>query len=205
MSEDVWPKYYLHERLLRPGGDRSEPWYAMGDVVSKVTYAVTPEGRGTCWPQDAVNGFLASGAWREVTEAEAKAAMLPPVTSASPSLGTTEKTVISGTYTSSDVTLLRQALDGERGDDQKAIAELGLQIVTTLLRKNRDYGGSAHKRPLLMPSLTPRQGLLVRMSDKVHRMILLLEKGSPEVNESLEDTFTDLIGYCMLWLTAKEE
>lgn len=120
-------------------------------------------------------------------------------------LGTTEKTVISGTYAYSDVTLLRQALDGERGDDQKAIADLGLQIVTTLLRKNRDYGGSAHKRPLLMPSLTPRQGLLVRMSDKVHRMISLLEKGSPEVNESLEDTFTDLIGYCMLWLTAKEE
>lgn len=103
---------------------------------------------------------------------------------------------------SSQVTLLRQALDGERGEDQKQIATLGLKLITTLLRKNMDYGGSAHKRPVLIPSLTPRQALLVRMSDKIHRLVNLMEKGSPEVSESIEDTMLDLPGYCILWLTA---
>jgi hypothetical protein len=112
---------------------------------------------------------------------------------------------VSETHDASDVTLLRQALDGERGEDQKRIAEKGLQIVTTLLRKNRDYGGSAHKRPLLLPSLTAKQAVLVRLSDKLQRLTTLLEKGSPEVAESLEDTFSDTIGYCMLWLTSPEE
>lgn len=106
---------------------------------------------------------------------------------------------------SAEATLLRLALDGERGEDQRKIAELGMKVVTTLLRKNRDYGGSAHKRPVLMPTLTPRQALLVRMSDKIHRLVNLLEHGSPEVDESVEDTFTDVIGYCMLWLTAPAE
>lgn len=106
---------------------------------------------------------------------------------------------------SPEATLLRQALDGERGDDQKKIADIGLRLITTLLRKNTDYGGSAHKRPVLIPFLTPRQALLVRMSDKIHRLVNLMEKGSPEVNESIEDTMLDLPGYCILWLTAPSE
>ena len=99
------------------------------------------------------------------------------------------------------VELIRQALNGERGDDQQKIATAGMQIVELLLRKNRDYGGSAWKRPVLAPSLEPRTAMLCRMSDKIERIQSLLEKGGNEVkDESLNDTFRDLCGYLMLYV-----
>ena len=99
------------------------------------------------------------------------------------------------------VELIRQALNGERGDDQQKIATAGMQIVELLLRKNRDYGGSAWKRPVLAPSLEPRTAMLCRMSDKIERIQSLLEKGGNEVkDESLNDTFKDLCGYLMLYV-----
>ena len=101
----------------------------------------------------------------------------------------------------SGVELIRQALNGERGDDQQKIATAGMQIVELLLRKNRDYGGSAWKRPVLAPSLEPRTAMLCRMSDKIERIQSLLEKGGNEVkDESLNDTFRDLCGYLMLYV-----
>jgi hypothetical protein len=99
------------------------------------------------------------------------------------------------------VELIRQALNGERGDDQQKIATTGMQIVELLLRKNRDYGGSAWKRPVLAPSLGPHTAMLCRMSDKIERIQSLLEKGGNEVkDESLNDTFRDLCGYLMLYV-----
>jgi hypothetical protein len=104
-----------------------------------------------------------------------------------------------------DVELLRQALNGERGEDQKKIAEVGIGIVTTLLKKNRDYAGSAYQSPCLLQSLTPRQGIQVRMSDKIQRLQNLLKGNTAEVKESVEDSMTDLSGYAILWLTAPED
>jgi Nucleotide modification associated domain 1 len=99
------------------------------------------------------------------------------------------------------VELIWQALNGERGEDQQKIAAAGMQIVELLLRKNRDYGSSAWKRPVLAPSLEPRTAMLCRMSDKIERIQSLLEKGGNEVkDESLNDTFRDLCGYLMLYV-----
>jgi hypothetical protein len=210
---DVWPKYYLPSN---PGkGDI--PNYACATSETSMVRMVWVEGGREYelgkWYPDEFRGQ--AGLWQEVTEAEAWAVLEPASSSSLPPR-------IHSPVPSSDVTLLRKALDGERGDDQKRIADIGLKVVATLLRKNRDYGGSAHKRPVLVPTLAPRQAILVRMSDKVHRIITLLgaadasrsphglsessiASGPPEVQESLEDSFTDLIGYSMLWLTCPEE
>ena len=93
---------------------------------------------------------------------------------------------------------LQQALQGGNADQQR-IAHVGLQWLTTILAKNRDYGSSVWKAPALKPSLSPGDAILVRMSDKVSR-IASLSTQAPQVAESLEDTVQDLGAYALLWL-----
>ena len=92
------------------------------------------------------------------------------------------------------------ALTGERGDDQKRIAEVVVAWGDLLLSKNSDYGSSAWKQPVLAPGLDADAAMRVRMSDKIERISSLLQKGSAEVDESIEDTIKDLGAYCLLWL-----
>jgi hypothetical protein len=95
---------------------------------------------------------------------------------------------------------VRQAINGDHGEDQRRIAEEGMQLVSLLLCKNTDYGGSAWQMPTLAPGLTPREAIQCRMSDKVQRLQRLLAGQQTEVSESTEDTMRDLAGYCLLWL-----
>ena len=81
------------------------------------------------------------------------------------------------------------------------LAEIGVENLATLLRKNADYGSSGLNEPILVPGIEPRRALLVRMSDKIARIQTLQHKG-PEVAESLEDTMLDLANYCLLWVAA---
>jgi hypothetical protein len=99
---------------------------------------------------------------------------------------------------------LNSALNGELGPDQKKIAQAGMVLTETLLKKNKDYGSSAFESPVLAPDLASRKALLVRMSDKVKRIAQLQKTGTAEVQESLEDTIGDLAGYCLLWLTCPD-
>lgn len=104
---------------------------------------------------------------------------------------------------SAELDLLRQALNGDRGEDQQRIAQQGIELVTLLLRKNSDYGSSAWQPPLLAPDMSPREAIQCRMSDKIQRFIQLQSK-SAEVAESIEDTVRDWTGYGLLWLGAPE-
>jgi len=79
------------------------------------------------------------------------------------------------------------------------LAEIGVENLATLLRKNADYGSSGLGEPILVPGMDARRALLVRMSDKVAR-ILSLQHKAPEVAEALEDTMLDLANYCLLWV-----
>ncbi len=101
--------------------------------------------------------------------------------------------------------VISDALDGSRGPDQQAIAEIGLRIVSTLLRKNADYGSSVFSSPILDPSQTPERAIRCRLSDKIARLQTLLgSANTPQVAESVTDTMTDLAGYAILWLVVSE-
>lgn len=94
--------------------------------------------------------------------------------------------------------VVRAAEFGSR--EQRMIAAIGLEVVATLLRKNADYGGSVFRPPYLAPDVSSTLGIQVRLSDKVERLRNLLTSGQkPEVQESVMDTLTDLIGYGILW------
>jgi len=95
---------------------------------------------------------------------------------------------------------IEEALQGIHGPDQACIAQAGIRVVDTLLRKNTDYGSSAWTQPLLAPDLTPEQGMRTRMSDKVSRLNGLLGGKHAQVEESVTDTFLDLAGYSILYV-----
>jgi hypothetical protein len=101
-----------------------------------------------------------------------------------------------------DRSLLLEALEGKRGDDQKRIADAVVELGATLLRKNKDYGSSVWKRPFLLPNLPTRSAILVRMSDKIARIGSLIDRDPEVKGESLVDTMKDLVAYGVLWLAA---
>lgn len=98
--------------------------------------------------------------------------------------------------------LVNKALAGELECDQNRIAKMGTAITALLIRKNIDYGSSVYKPPRLAPKVDPGTAMLVRMNDKVERLVKLLgnEKESMVVSESTEDTMADLAGYLILYL-----
>ncbi len=96
---------------------------------------------------------------------------------------------------------VRAALDKPADFPQHMIASELMRLGDLLIRKNADYGCSAWQEPLLRGGISPRDAILVRMSDKVMRLHSLMKSGaSAQVNESIEDTIRDLQGYCLLWL-----
>jgi hypothetical protein len=62
------------------------------------------------------------------------------------------------------------------------------QITETLIRKQHDYGHHNISR-------FGRHGLLVRVHDKIARLKNLMLKSASPNNESISDTYTDIVGY----------
>jgi len=102
-----------------------------------------------------------------------------------------------------DQQLVESALKGQLGPSQQRIAEVGLDWIATLIKKNTDYGDSAWTEPVLAPNLPPKQAILVRMSDKISRLKSLSQKEAL-VAESYNDTMKDLGAYALLYLAAPE-
>lgn len=75
----------------------------------------------------------------------------------------------------------------------KSEGYLLVQATTTktLIGKQRDYGPENISR-------FGRQGLLVRLHDKVARLENLAARGSAPQNESIHDNFLDVVGYCAI-------
>lgn len=77
---------------------------------------------------------------------------------------------------------------------QDALLDNLSDISDMLIRKQLDYGPNAINRFGI-------EGIVIRMSDKIERLINLIElKKDPEVEESIEDTLSDLAGYAVIGL-----
>lgn len=72
--------------------------------------------------------------------------------------------------------------------NSEKMRELCAHILATLCRKQNDYGHENISR-------FGRLGLLVRVHDKIARLNNLLAKGGVPQNESIEDTYVDIVGY----------
>ena len=76
---------------------------------------------------------------------------------------------------------------------QDLIKEVGKEVVLLLLEKNKAYGDTANNPPQIFSKLSPKEGLLARIDDKLSR---IKQKG---LNDLTEDTVQDLIGYLILY------
>ena len=74
-------------------------------------------------------------------------------------------------------------------------------IIEILKAKNHDYGSSTHDTVELF-GMVPSYG--VRIVDKLNRAKSLSFGKDPRVNESLQDTLIDLVGYLLLFLVEIE-
>ena len=85
--------------------------------------------------------------------------------------------------------------------DQKAIWDLFERQKLLAIRKNHDYGSSVFLPPVMAPGVESGTAILVRMSDKIHRIQQLLDLGNHQVaDETLSDTFCDLGTYAFLYV-----
>lgn len=60
--------------------------------------------------------------------------------------------------------------------------------------KNSDYGNSARNTYDEFGFIT----YIIRLKDKLNRLVSLNKKGEPSVDESIEDTLMDMANYCIM-------
>ncbi len=76
---------------------------------------------------------------------------------------------------------------------EELINEVGREVIMLLLEKNRAYGDTANNPPQIFSKLSPKEGILARIDDKLSRI------KSVGLNDQTEDTLLDLIGYLILY------
>lgn len=74
------------------------------------------------------------------------------------------------------------------------------EIADLVISKQHDYGPFN----ILNAPFGAEKGLVVRLHDKLARLTNLLEKGVEAKNESLTDTWRDIVGYGLVGLMVKE-
>ena len=81
---------------------------------------------------------------------------------------------------------------------EEACREVASQIAEIVISKQHDYG---HDNILAFKE----QGLVVRLWDKINRLMNLVWFGNQAKNESTEDTFTDIAGYAIIGLMLADD
>ena len=66
------------------------------------------------------------------------------------------------------------------------IKEVGREVVMLLLEKNKAYGDTANNPPNIFSKLSPKEGILARIDDKLSRIKKV------GINDKTEDTLLDL-------------
>ena len=75
----------------------------------------------------------------------------------------------------------------------REIEKTSREIINVIKLKGRDYQDSCFQ--------LGDAGFFVRIFDKVNRLkSLTWDKKKPEIDETVDDTIIDIIGYSLLWL-----
>tara|TARA_R100001129_G_scaffold1813_2_gene1825 strand:+ start:902 stop:1183 length:282 start_codon:yes stop_codon:yes gene_type:complete len=78
-------------------------------------------------------------------------------------------------------------------ETSELIKEVGREVIMLLLEKNKSYGDTANDPPKIFSKLSPKEGILARIDDKLSRI------KNTGINDKTEDTILDLIGYLILY------
>lgn len=78
----------------------------------------------------------------------------------------------------------------------ESVREIAKEMSELLILKQKDYG----PKNIVQCPVGAETGVLVRVYDKLSRLSNLLKSGAEPNNESLEDTWKDIIGYGLIGL-----
>ncbi len=84
--------------------------------------------------------------------------------------------------------------------EKSKLQKMSNDLIELLVKKGSDYGDSY----FLLRKEYGATSFLIRLADKFYRLKELSKKEAL-VNESIEDTLNDIIGYCMLELYYRSE
>lgn len=90
----------------------------------------------------------------------------------------------------------------DKGSVEEKLATWLNGLHEVLVAKNKNYGNSALIPASLVPTLTVKQAILVRLSDKIKRLQTLAAGEQDKVGESFDDTLQDMAGYIALYFIA---
>jgi hypothetical protein len=79
-----------------------------------------------------------------------------------------------------------------------ACVKEAINIATIVVKKQRDYG------PANITAFGI-EGVMIRLSDKINRLINLIHHKKDPENESVEDTFIDIAGYAVIGLMLQHD
>ena len=97
-----------------------------------------------------------------------------------------------------ELRMLQQSIDPV-DSFERACRNEALAIADILIKKQHDYG----QDNILVFG---EEGIMVRLSDKIHRLINLFKnRNSKPKNESVKDTFTDIAGYAIIGLMLQKD
>lgn len=82
----------------------------------------------------------------------------------------------------------------------KIFHEIANEVADLVSKKNHDYGNSYFK----LREEWGEQSFGIRLGDKYHRLTNLLHGTDAKINEKIEDTIQDIIGYCLLELAYRK-
>jgi hypothetical protein len=83
----------------------------------------------------------------------------------------------------------------------QSIHEIADEIADLVISKQKDYG----PKNILNSPFGAEHGIIVRLYDKVARIVNLINKEQDALNESLEDSFKDIVGYALIALMVRRE
>lgn len=88
----------------------------------------------------------------------------------------------------------------QRNEANDMFQRIANEVADQVSKKNHDYGNSYFR----LRKEWGVQSFGVRLGDKYHRLANLLKGTEAQVDESIEDTIRDVIGYCLLELAYRE-
>ena len=82
---------------------------------------------------------------------------------------------------------------------EEAIEAIAKEVAELVISKQRDYG----VKNILNSPFGPEHGIVVREFDKLSRLAHLLASGKKPHNESIEDSWKDVVGYGLIALMVR--
>ena len=85
-------------------------------------------------------------------------------------------------------------------DLEQELRRVADDVIKLVAKKNYQYGDAYFK----LRDEWNTQSFCVCIGDKYYRLVNLVKSGQSIMEESIEDTIKDIIGYCMLELIYRE-